>query len=166
MHGSILHSRSHRAGIFAYAGVAVFTAVRVRVHLWPMAGAPVGEIEVALLTFKALSDRPVWADQFRESAVAYESEGALRCRPVDEPASALPQVTDSRGLLCGRPTERQERQSDLARNPGFPGTIHRNYTKHKGLQGMNTCKPLIRLVAWGTISGSPVVNGLASNSPG
>jgi len=35
-----------------------------------MAGAPVGEIDATLLTFKTRSDRPVWSEQFREPAVA------------------------------------------------------------------------------------------------
>jgi hypothetical protein len=38
-----------------------------------MVGAPVDEIDATLLTFKTVSDRPVWSVQFRELAVA--------CRP-------------------------------------------------------------------------------------
>jgi hypothetical protein len=36
---------------------------------WPVAGAPAGEIDATLLTFKIRSDRPVWGEQFRKLAV-------------------------------------------------------------------------------------------------
>jgi hypothetical protein len=35
-----------------------------------MAAALAAEIDAALLTFKTVSDRPVWSEQFREPAVA------------------------------------------------------------------------------------------------
>jgi hypothetical protein len=41
-----------------------------------MARAPIGEIDATLLTFKGKSDRPVWGQQFRESAVACQSIAA------------------------------------------------------------------------------------------
>jgi hypothetical protein len=43
-----------------------------------MAGAPVGEIDATLLTFKTRSDRPVWSEQFREPAVAGRPQAAAR----------------------------------------------------------------------------------------
>ena len=42
------------------------------------AGAPVGEIDATLLTFKSGSDRPVWGEQFRLPAVAGRPE-AEKC---------------------------------------------------------------------------------------
>jgi len=41
---------------------------------WPRAGAPVGQIDATLLTFKARSDRLVWSEHLREAAAA--------CRPL------------------------------------------------------------------------------------
>ena len=42
-----------------------------------MAGTQVDEIDATLLTLKGTSDRPVWSEQFRESAVACQSEPAI-----------------------------------------------------------------------------------------
>ena len=43
-----------------------------------MAGAQVVELDATLQTFKALSDWPVWSEQFRESAVTCQSVPVLR----------------------------------------------------------------------------------------
>ena len=53
---------------------------------WPMAGTQIVEIDATLLTLKGIYDRPVWSEQFRESAVACQS------RAVAHPAG----VNDSR----------------------------------------------------------------------
>ena len=46
-----------------------------------MAGTQVDEIDATLLKLKGIPDRPVWSEQFRESAVACQSIGAVRRRP-------------------------------------------------------------------------------------
>lgn len=48
-----------------------------------MAGTQVDEIDATLLTLKGLSDQPVWSKQFRESAVACQSETDLRSNLMD-----------------------------------------------------------------------------------
>jgi hypothetical protein len=39
-------------------------------RFWPLADAPVDEIDATLLTFKTRSDLPVWSEQFLEPAVS------------------------------------------------------------------------------------------------
>lgn len=43
-----------------------------------MAGTQVDEVDATLLTLKGISDRPVWSDQFRESAVACQSQAGTQ----------------------------------------------------------------------------------------
>ena len=50
--------------------------------IWPVAGAPVGEIDATLLTFKIRSDRPVWGELFRERAVAGRPFAVTRGRQL------------------------------------------------------------------------------------
>jgi hypothetical protein len=47
----------------------------------PMARTQVDEIDATLLALKGISDRPVWSEQFRESAVVCQSDA------VDRPAT-------------------------------------------------------------------------------
>jgi hypothetical protein len=47
---------------------------------WPKADTQVEEIDTTLLTLKGISDRPVYSEQFRESAVACQSEAVMELR--------------------------------------------------------------------------------------
>ena len=60
-----------------------------------MAGTQVGEIDATLLTLKGIYDRPVWSEQFRESAVACQSDADLR---RGEPNVGNVAVSDVRDL--------------------------------------------------------------------
>jgi hypothetical protein len=42
-----------------------------------MADTQVDEIDTTLLTLTGISDRPVWSEQFRESAVACQSDAVI-----------------------------------------------------------------------------------------
>jgi len=57
---------------------------------WPMAGAQVVEFDATLQTFKALSDWPVWSEQFRESAIACQSVPVLRSVTPKEGLDRMP----------------------------------------------------------------------------
>jgi hypothetical protein len=63
-----------------------------------VAGAPVGEIDATLLTFKIRSDRPLWSEQFLEPAVSGRP-------PADANAGDL---DDRNGPLCGHRAWRLE----------------------------------------------------------
>ena len=55
---------------------------------WPVAGAPADEIDATLLTFKSISDRPVWSEQFRDSAVSDRPSATARTTPSEPTVGA------------------------------------------------------------------------------
>ena len=62
-----------------------------------MAGAPVGQIDATLLTFKTRSDRPVWSEHLREPAAACRPGAVGRERLVSDTLEPVKQM--SRDLL-------------------------------------------------------------------
>ena len=60
-----------------------------------MADTQVDGIDTTLLTLKGISDRPVYCEQFRESAVACQSEAVMELR-----LNGRPQLVESRNAAA------------------------------------------------------------------
>jgi len=87
---------------------------------WPMAGTRIDEIDATLLTLKGIYDRPVWSEQFRESAVACQSFAASRRTQIHH-------------RICGAPILHQS-------NPSSPTWIsNRSHSAQIGIPTNSGC---------------------------